>query len=146
FGLQKTPANGEAGIVDQNIEAAEVVDDAIDHRLDPGKVGDVGLVGFRLAAGAGDLSDQRFGFLRGGPIVDRDACAFGGEAQRDFAADAARGTAHERDLSFQAQVHGLYFPTLEQDLITLAGFRSFSRKRVSRAGRNSWVPSRGRAE
>ena len=95
-------ALGEPGIVDQDIEAAEIFDDVIDHRLHGGEVGDVGLVGFGLAAFRGDLADQSVRFVARTAVIDGDARALGGEAQRDLAADAAGRARHQGDFAFQS--------------------------------------------
>ena len=58
LGLDEAPAECEPRIVDQDVEAAEIFDDLVDHRLDGGKVGDVGLISFDLAAPGRDLADQ----------------------------------------------------------------------------------------
>ena len=93
----------EAGIVDEDIEPAEILHDLIDHRLHGGEIGDVGLVGLRLAALRHDLGDQRFGLLAGVAVIDRDARALCGEAERDLAPDAARRAGHQSDLALQVR-------------------------------------------
>ena len=105
FCFHETLADGEPGIVDQDIQAAEIPDDGFDHRLHGGKVGDVGFVGFGLAALGNDIFDERVPFFSRTAVVHRDVRAFGGKAQRDFAADAARGTGHQRNLSSQIKIH-----------------------------------------
>ena len=42
LGLDEALAQREAGIVDQDVEPAEVLHDRVDHRLHGGKIGDVG--------------------------------------------------------------------------------------------------------
>src|SRR5262249_59317228 len=62
-GLDETPAQREAGVVDQDVEPAEVVDDRGDHGLHGGKIGDVGLIGFRPSTLGGDLANEYLGVL-----------------------------------------------------------------------------------
>ena len=103
--LYEALAQRKAGIVDQNVEAAEVFDDLLDHRLDRDKFGDVRLICFGLAAFCRDLADELVRIFRGRAVVDGNACALGGEAERDFAADSAGRARHQRDFAFQPQIH-----------------------------------------
>ena len=103
--FHEAPPYRQPGIVDQDVEAAEILDDVIDHRLDRGKIGDVGLISLGLAPLRRDLADERIGFLRRTAEIDGDVGAFFGEAQRDFAADAAGGARHQGDLVFQSEIH-----------------------------------------
>ena len=72
-GLDEALALREPGIVDQDVQRAEILHDIADHRRDGGEVRDVGLIGLRLAARRRDLGRERLGILGRRAIVDRDA-------------------------------------------------------------------------
>ncbi len=55
LGVGETLANGRSGIVDQDIEAAEIFRDLVDHGFDRGEIGDVAAVSLGLAARSGNL-------------------------------------------------------------------------------------------
>ena len=61
--LYEALAPRDAGIVDEDIEPAKILDDLVDHRLYSGEIGHVGLVGLRLRTFRRDLGNQRFGLL-----------------------------------------------------------------------------------
>ena len=63
LGFHEALPDRQTGIVDQDIDAAKILDDGIGHGLDAGKIRHVRLVGFRLAAACRDLGDQCFRFL-----------------------------------------------------------------------------------
>ena len=105
LGFQEALAYREPGIVDQDVEAAKILDDVVHHGFHGGEIGHVGLVGLGLAPFRDDLVDQDFGILARTAVVDGDIGAFGGKAQRDFAPHAARSSGYDRDLASQAQVH-----------------------------------------
>ena len=54
-GVDQHPVADEAGVVDEDVEAAERVDCLLHHRLGLGEVGDIGTVGHRLTAERLDL-------------------------------------------------------------------------------------------
>jgi hypothetical protein len=105
-GVDKALPLGDPGIVDEDVEAAEILDDGLDHRRDGGKIRYVGPIGFGFDACAGELAGELFRFGAGTAVIDGDAGALGGEDLRDFAADTARRTRHQGDLAFQSQIHG----------------------------------------
>ena len=78
--LDKALAQGEPGIVDQDIEAAEILHQLVDHGFDGVEICDVGRISLRLAALAGDFGDQRFGIVGRAAVIDRDGSAFGGKS------------------------------------------------------------------
>ena len=94
-------AEHQAGVVDEDIQPAEVALDARDHLLDHVSVRDVGLVGFRLAAGLLDLGDDRLGLGLRAVIVDGNARARSGQRLADRGADIASAARHERDASLE---------------------------------------------
>ena len=77
----------DAGVVDENVETAEVLDGRVDDALGFGGLGDVAADGDGLATGGGDGGDDGFGAGLAGGVVDDDGCAFGGERLGDGGAD-----------------------------------------------------------
>ena len=78
----------DAGVVDEDVEAAEVLDGGVDDALGLGGLGDVAADGDGLAAGGGDGGDDGVGAGLAGGVVDDDGGAFGGERFGDGGADA----------------------------------------------------------
>ena len=76
---------GVAGVVDDDVEAAELLDRRVDEALGKAVLRHAADAGHRLAAGGFDRRDR---FLRRGgiKIVDYHAGAFGGEFEGDFPA------------------------------------------------------------
>ena len=89
---------GEAGVVDQDVDAGEIGEDLLDERLHGGVVGDVHGVGLGQAGVLRvDLIGGALGIrLRAGN--HGHARAFAGEAQGDGVADAAAGAGDDGDL------------------------------------------------
>ena len=77
-GIVDRHAHGDAGIVDDDVERAEMRGDLADHGFDRFCVGDVEPPRFRAAAGRGDLIRNGFGAV-GAHVGHRDIGAFGGE-------------------------------------------------------------------
>ena len=107
---------GEAGVVDEDVDAAELGDGAIDHRLDLLGLGDVKIEGEGAAAEGADLfgdggcaapGSVAFGlrevFVRAGERGDDDVCAVFGEADGDGAADAAHAAGAGDDGDFACE-------------------------------------------
>src|ERR1700736_1661618 len=95
----------DSGVVDHDVELAEVVQRALDDALGGLEIADALEVGARFAAEAADFFDP---FLRrrarlAGPvevaaeIVDHDLGSLPGQQQRFFAADTASGARDDRD-------------------------------------------------
>ena len=91
-------AHGNAGIVDDDIEPAEMGGDVVDDRRDIVAAGDVEPPGFCNFAARRDFGGYGFGAV-GGKIGDRDLGALGGEHARGGAAHAARSTGDENGQS-----------------------------------------------
>ena len=83
----------DAGVVDQDVCAAELVLDALGGGDDRVAVGDVGLDGDRAVA---ELVGQRLDAL-GAARQQRDAVAVGGQRAGGGLADARRGAGDDRD-------------------------------------------------
>ena len=72
--LNEALALGETGIVDRDMfSPPKSVTTVADHRLHGGEIGDVGFVGFGLAALRRDLFDKRVRFFRRATVVYRNA-------------------------------------------------------------------------
>ncbi len=87
----------QTGIIDQNIQPAEIGLDARHHGFDGFEIGDVGLIGPGLAAGLLNLRDDGVRFVARMVVVDRDRCPCLGEGERDRRADIPAAAGHERD-------------------------------------------------
>ncbi len=87
----------DARDVAQHVEATERVDHIGDERLACAGVGDVDLAGLRRTAVINDVLG-RVGRTLAVDVGTPDRGAFGREAQRGGAPDAAGGAGHERDL------------------------------------------------
>ena len=93
------------GIVDQDVELAEIVDRRIDARERGGLVGDVTGEGDRPAAIRVDIGDDVIDRVAG-QAVDDDPCALAGEFAGDGLADPGAASRDDGDLSFEMTSHG----------------------------------------
>ena len=84
-----------ARIGDEDVEAAELVPDAVEQALDLRRLADVGLDGESVGAPRTHLLERCLGRRLVLQVVDGDVHAMLGELQRDPAADAARAAGHE---------------------------------------------------
>ena len=91
----------DAGVGDEDIEPAEVLDDLREGGLDFGLVADVGGDRDRFAAGLADVVDGRLG-AGSVPVEDRDPAAFLGQPFGGGLADARPGTGDRCHLASQA--------------------------------------------
>ncbi len=98
-------ARRDTGVADQDVEAAEVAEGALDHPRALLPLADVGRVGLRAAPELLDLRDGRARGVLVAAVVDGDVGAVGGESERDGAADPAAAAAHQGGASSEA--HGL---------------------------------------
>src|ERR1035441_1924275 len=92
---------GDAGVIHQDFDVAELRLDGIHQAIDAGADRDVGLDGDTAAPEAGDL---RFRVLRVGgasPVIDRQVGACPGKCYRDGTADAPAGTGDQGDFALQ---------------------------------------------
>jgi hypothetical protein len=101
---EKIAALGGAGIVDQNIEAAEALLHRFDERLWRALATQIGGLIERTAAALLDLADDLLERRLVAP-GEHHVAAFLGKRERDAAADAAARSRHQRDLSGLSQVH-----------------------------------------
>ena len=94
----------DAGVGDDDVEAAEALDGVVGGALHGVEIGDVGGTARRLAAGGRDLGHdvgQRLGTATG----DRDRGTLGGEGDGDGRADAGAAAGDQRDLAREV-THG----------------------------------------
>ena len=89
-----------AGIVDDDVDAAEALDRGVHDALAEVRRGDIAVAGHRPAA---ELLDERDGLLRGlvVEVIDHDARAVAGEAQRHLAPDAPTRSGDDGDLAVE---------------------------------------------
>ena len=107
--VHEHPVAQDPGVVDEDVEASEVIERLPDEPRGAGEVGDVLAVRGRLAALCLDLVDDllRGGVVvplageRGAEIVDDDLRACLGERERVCAADPSPGARDDRDLPRQ---------------------------------------------
>ena len=103
----------DAGVVDDDVEAAEGVERLLHHAVSGLEVGDVVVVRDGVAAHLLDLGDDLVGgaLLAAGAgggateVVDDDASALGREAKRLAAANAASGAGDDGDFAFEPVTH-----------------------------------------
>ena len=89
---------GDAGVVDQHVDAAEVGEDLLHGLVRLGEVGGVGRVGAHLDAERLEFRDSIFDDL---DVRECDVRPFFGELQGDGLADAPGCARDEGDFSFQ---------------------------------------------
>ena len=92
---------GDSGVVDQNVDVAEVVLDFLDYLLGGREVGGVRRVTLAFHALGRDFL---FGFLAvlvDDEVGESDVATFGSEFQSDFLADAAGGARDDGYFSFK---------------------------------------------
>src|SRR6202011_1294143 len=103
------PVAQDAGVVDQHVQVAELVDGPGDERFGALPVGDVVVVGHRPATVGDDLVDYQLGRtvvpaparLLASEIIHHHAGALGRQQQRFTPADAAPGSRNDCDLAIQ---------------------------------------------
>ena len=98
-GVIDRAADGDAGIVDEDVEPAEMLGDVVHELLDLDRRSLVGLVGAGFDAPGLQFLDDRFGLVGGGDIADGDVGAFIGERAGAGRADAARAAGDEGNLA-----------------------------------------------
>ncbi|MOA03019.1 hypothetical protein D3C78_1225010 [compost metagenome] len=96
---------GEAGVVDDDVDAAEGIQSSLHATVTEVGGGHVAQAGDGIAAESTDFRDHFIGrsLIE---VVDHDLGAFFGEFQRDGAADAAAGTGNDGDFALQS-THGM---------------------------------------
>ena len=89
-GIIDRAADGNAGIVDEDVEPAEILGDVLHQLIDIDGGGLVGLVGAGIDALGLQFGDDGFGLVGGGDIADGDIGAFIGEGAGRLAAPMPR--------------------------------------------------------
>jgi hypothetical protein len=122
--VHEHPVAEDSGVVDEDVEPAELVDRLPHEALRPGEAGDVLAIRRRLAARGADLLHDllrgaRVRSLAGEPgaeVVDHELRSGPGEGERVRAADPAPGARDDRDLAAQiGHSCGAYARTCPQD-------------------------------
>lgn len=95
------PGQEDAGVVDQDIEAAQVGGGPGHGLADLPGIGRVGGVGVGAPPGGAQFFHQRVGLVSGADVGQRDVRAVGGQAARDGRADAAACAGDESNFSVE---------------------------------------------
>ena len=101
-GIHERRRNRAAGVVDQDVQPAELGRGSRDGGLELPELEGVGRDDKRPAAALDDLRRDRFE-VRNRPGGERDVRARIGERERDRGADAFAGAGHQRDLAVEAE-------------------------------------------
>ncbi len=96
---------GDAGVADQNVEAAERLEHPRHHGLGVGVARHVGLDRQTLATQLLDLGHDRLGLVVVASVVDRHVGALARQLERDRPADAEAAAGDDGALSFESQLH-----------------------------------------
>ena len=99
LGSSTAPLDRDAGIVDENVEPAEMLCDVLHQLLDLGGRRLVGLEGAGFDALGLQFGDDGFRLVGRGDIADGDVGAFVGERAGAGCADAARAAGDEGNLA-----------------------------------------------
>ncbi|MOA20137.1 hypothetical protein D3C78_1405620 [compost metagenome] len=91
---------GVAGVVDDDVDAAEAFHRGLDEAVGEVRSGDAAHAGDGFAAGGADFRDHFLGGS-GVQVVDHDFRAIGGQLQGDLTADAAAGAGYQGDFAFE---------------------------------------------
>ncbi len=91
----------DAGVVDQDIDTAEILHDLVDHLVRILEAGGVRSIAFGLHAQRGDLGLGGLAVFVDHQIGEGYVGSFRSEFQCDSLADAAGGTRHDGYFSFQ---------------------------------------------
>ena len=112
--VEDHPVAQDAGVVDQDVQPAEVVQGLLYHPLAGGHVGDRVVVGDGVAAGVLDRGHHlvgrrrltvQFAALRAAVVVDHHPRALGSQQERMSASDPASGAGHNRDAAVKSITH-----------------------------------------
>jgi hypothetical protein len=112
-------AAGDAGVVDEDVEAPGFARDLREHRAHRAAVGDVGLDGARVPARGAHRGDGLAGTIEL-HVVHDDTRALFGEQERDGSADAGAAAGDERNAIGQSH-EGLPGPEAKTTTATLYG-------------------------
>jgi len=98
-GTVDAAADGDAGIVHEDVEMAKVLRDVVDQRFDRFRRSLVGLVGAGIDTLGLQLRDDRFSLLGRSDIADGDIGPFVGQCAGRGRTDASRAAGDEGYLS-----------------------------------------------
>jgi hypothetical protein len=96
-GVVESFAQHEAGIVDQDVQAAKISGDTRHHASDSFEVCDICPVGFGLATGLLDLRNNRFGLIPRRVVIHRNRRPCFGKGLRDPRPDISAAAGNEGD-------------------------------------------------
>ena len=99
--LEKRRDRLDPGVIDQDVDRAEFLPDSVEHGLDFGPSGDVGLDRHGSAALPADPGRDLFGLGGACRVVDGDVGPLLGEDLGNSPANAPAGPCNERNLSLQ---------------------------------------------
>ena len=99
--LEHQAVAGDAGIVHQHIDAAEILHDLVNHLMGLLEVGGIGSVGLAAHAQSKYFVLRILGIVVDGQIRKSDVGAVLCEAKGDRTADTARSSRHHSDFSFK---------------------------------------------
>ena len=124
----------DAGVVDEDVEAAEGIEGGLDDALGAGEGSDGVVVGDGRPAGVADGVHDLIGGVVGAiplardgsaEVVDDDLGALGGEEERLAAADAPAGAGDDRDAALESGApgvgHGASFMRVSCAVVARAG-------------------------
>jgi hypothetical protein len=103
-GVDPAVAAGDAGVVDQDVEASEPVADRGEHVDDAALVGNVGAVQQSAAARSLELARERLCRLGVGVVVDRDVVDIG-RGTGDGCTNASRGAGDQHHRTAVTRLH-----------------------------------------
>src|SRR5262249_47636882 len=93
-----------SGVVDQDVEAREMLEEGLEHAGDGGRVGDVREDDYGLPAQGSDVRRSGFGARGVGVVVDGDIAALTRQLEGDSFADTLGGAGDQR--GFARKEHG----------------------------------------
>ena len=95
----------ESGVIDQDVETAELRGNVGDQLFGLRRITLVGLEGYSADALGFEFAHHRFGLFGGADIADGDVCALVGQGFCRGRADAARTTRDEGNLACESLGH-----------------------------------------
>jgi hypothetical protein len=104
-GITDDATGHDAGVVDEDVDAAETLDDRGDEALDLRGIGLIGLERRRPDPLRFDFVHVRRGFLGRYDVAERDVRTFVGQSPGDRCADAARSARDQGDFAGEVLRH-----------------------------------------
>jgi len=98
--IDRRGRTGNAGIIDKNIDAAEMIRSGVNETRDSRAIGDVALHGKRIRK-----RGVKAGKRRGIDITNSESCAFTGKGARNFKSDPPGSGRNDHSQTVNVQVH-----------------------------------------